>query len=147
MTSRSIIDFLKSQYGDRLDDLLVPPPSFDLMQGEFVDYDADAGWVVTRFPVRDSYMNPYGSMQGGFVAAAVDNTFGPLSMLVGPPNVTRRLEMKYSRAVTQEMGAITVRAEFLSRNGRWLEFKATVRSPDGQLLARSWAKHWITDPV
>jgi len=34
-------------------------------------------------------------MQGGMIAAAVDNTIGPLSFLVAAPNVTRRLEMKY----------------------------------------------------
>ena len=69
---------------------MIPPPVFTSMQGEFVDFDLEEGILVTRFPVRQDYLNPYGAMQGGMVAAAVDNTLGPLSMLVAPPNVTRK---------------------------------------------------------
>jgi len=31
------------------------------------------------------------------VAAAADNTLGPLSVLVAPPNLTRRMEITYAR--------------------------------------------------
>lgn len=144
-TNRTVLDFLKERYGDKASEFQIPPPVFDYMDAEFVDFDPNAGWLVTRFPVKEAYLNPYGAMQGGFIAAAVDNTLGPLSMLVAPPNVTRRLEMKYSRAVTIEMGEIVVKAEFLGQDGRWLDFKGEVRSQDGDLLARGWAKHWIME--
>lgn len=143
MSGERLIEFMRARYGETLEQFRIPPPSFLEMEGDFVDFDEEAGWLIARFPVRESYMNPYGSMQGGFLAAAVDNTLGPLSMLVAPPNVTRRLEMKYSRAVTLEMGEIIVRAEFLGQDGQWLDFKAEVRSPGGDLLARCSAKHWI----
>ena len=143
--SNSIMDHFRQRYGDRMDDFLVPPPSFLWMKGEFVEFDLEAGWLVTRFPVDERYLNPYGAMQGGLVAAAADNTLGPLSMLVAPPNVTRRLEMKYSRAIKLEMGSIEVRAEVVSREGRWLDLKADVRSLEGDLLARAKARHWIID--
>lgn len=140
-----IMDLFQQRYGDRMDEFRVPPPSFLLMEGEFVEFDLEAGWLVTRFPVHEHYLNPYGAMQGGLVAAAVDNTLGPLSMLVAPPNVTRRLEMKYSRAIKLETGCIEVRAEVLSREGRWLDLKADVRTLAGDLLARAKAHHWIID--
>jgi acyl-coenzyme A thioesterase PaaI-like protein len=145
LVSRSVIDQFRKRYGQRLDEFLVPPPSFLLMEGEFVDFDLEAGWMVARFPVDERYLNPYGVMQGGLIAAAVDNTLGPLSMLMAPPNVTRRLEMKYSRGIRLEMGSIEVRAEIVSREDRWLEFKADVRSQDGKLLARAKARHWIIE--
>lgn len=144
-TGRAIMDHLRQSYGDRIDEFDVPPPSFLMMGGEFLDFDLEAGWLTTRFPVDDRYLNPYGAMQGGLVAAAVDNTLGPLSMLVAPPNVTRRLEMKYSQAIRLEIGTIAVRAELASRENRWLTFKADVRSPEGNLLARAWARHWILE--
>jgi acyl-coenzyme A thioesterase PaaI-like protein len=145
MSSELLVEIMRARYGDKLDEFLIPPPSFLEMGAVFVDFDEVAGWLITRFPVREAYMNPYGAMQGGFIAAAVDNTLGPLSMLVAPPNVTRRLEMKYSRAVTSEMAEIIVRAEFLGQDGKWLDFKAEVRSPGGDLLARCKAKHWIVE--
>ncbi len=78
-------------------------------------------------------------------AAAVDNALGPLSMLVAPPNVTRRLQMKYSRQVTSDLAHITVKAKLLERKGRWLAFSTDVRDPEGALLARAQASHWIMD--
>jgi acyl-coenzyme A thioesterase PaaI-like protein len=136
---------LRDRLGDRVAEFALPPPVFALMKGEFVELDLDAGTLSAQFPVLGSYLNPYGSMQGGMIAAAVDNTLGPLSVLVAPPNVTRQLEVKYSRPVTLEMGYIVVDAELLERRDRWLYFRATVRSQEGVRLARAKATHWITD--
>lgn len=145
MLPPSIMDIIRDRLGDRVDDYLIPPPIFDAMQGEFLAFDLDTGSLTTRFPVLERHLNPYGSMQGGMVAAAVDNTLGPLSLLVAPPNVTRRLEMKYSRPVTTDLESITVTARFLGRQGRQLTFSAEVRDPQGVLLARARAIHWIID--
>jgi acyl-CoA thioesterase FadM len=68
-------------------------------------------------------------------------------MLVAPPNVTRRLEMKYGRPVRPEMGTFTVKARLLQQSDQWLTFSAEVRGPDGELLARAKAVHWIIEPV
>jgi len=141
----SITEAIKARLGDRLGDYLIPPPVFLTMRGEFLTFDAQAGELETRFPVLGEYLNPYGAMQGGMVAAAVDNTLGPLSMLVAPPNVTRRLQMKYSRPVTPDLEYITVKGRLLERKGRWLAFSAEVRDGEGALLARARANHWIVD--
>jgi uncharacterized protein (TIGR00369 family) len=115
------------------------------MEGEFVAFDDEDGVLKTRFPVLRKFLNPYGSMQGGMVAAAVDNTFGPLSMLVAPPNVTRRLEMKYIHPVTTDLEYIMVEAKIKNRENRWLTFTAEVRDQGDRLLARAKATHWIVD--
>lgn len=144
LTSR-VIEILRGKFGERMDEYLLPPPIFTAMQGEFVALDLDAGSLTTQFPVLESYLNPYATMQGGMVAAAVDNTFGPLSVLVAPPNYTRELEMTYSRPVTLDMGYILVSAKLLERQERRLVFKADVRTQEGQRLARAKAVHWIFD--
>jgi acyl-coenzyme A thioesterase PaaI-like protein len=141
----SIADAIKERLGDRQEDYIIPPPVFETMRGEFLTFDAQAGILETWFPVLEEYLNPYGAMQGGMVAAAVDNTLGPLSMLVAPPNVTRRLQMKYSRPVTPDLEYITVKGKLLERKGRWLAFSAEVRDREGMLLARARANHWIVD--
>ncbi len=140
-----IAEAIKERLGDRMGEFLIPPPVFVTMRGEFLAFDAQAGVLEARFPVLDEYLNPYGAMQGGMVAAAVDNTLGPLSMLVAPPNVTRRLQMKYSRQVTPDLEYVTVKGRLLERKGRWLTFSAEVRDPEGALLARAQARHWIVD--
>jgi acyl-coenzyme A thioesterase PaaI-like protein len=110
-----------------------------------VAFDLEVEWLTARFPVPAEYLNTYGSMQGGMVAAAVDNTLGPLSMLVAPPNVTRRLQMKYSRPVTPDLNFIIVEARLTERKDRWLSFRAEVKDEEGTLLARARAVHWIVD--
>lgn len=138
-----LMEVLHHKFGEKFKDYLFPPPVFTLMQGELVSMDLPNGSLSARFPVLASYRNPYGLMQGGMLAAAVDNTLGPLSVLVAPPNVTRTLEMKYSHPASPEMGFILVQARLVERQGAKLYFEARVSSPDGQKLATCKAMHWI----
>jgi len=142
-TDEQIREALIENMGDQIDNYLLPPPVFDYMGAEYVDFDRAAGTLSIRFPIRPEYRNPYGAMQGGMVAAAVDNTLGPLSVLVAPPNVTRMLEMTYSYPVDPAMEYFTVHARFTERNERRLFFKAEVKSPEGRRLARAKAVHYI----
>lgn len=139
-----LFDLLRQRLGDRQGDFILPPPVFHTMQGKILAFDPEAGTLSSRFPILPGYLNPYGSMQGGFVAAAVDNTLGPLSMLVAPPNVTRRLEIKYSQAVTPDLIYILVEGKYLGIEGQYLKFNADVRAPAGNLLARARSYHWVT---
>jgi acyl-coenzyme A thioesterase PaaI-like protein len=141
--ARRLIELLREREDLRDQDFLIPPPVFTSMGGEFMEFEAQAMRLVARFPVREDYLNPYGLMQGGMVTAAVDNTLGPLGLLVAPPNVTRRLEIKFSHPATVGMTYIRVVAEVMSVDPPWLHLKATVRDPDGKLLARVRATHWI----
>jgi acyl-coenzyme A thioesterase PaaI-like protein len=141
--AEDLMNRLRARLGASVDEFLIPPPVFAAMGGEFIAFNQEEGWLQTRFPVRPEYLNPYRTMQGGMIAAAVDNTLGPLGMLVAAPNVTRRLEMKFSRPVQADQGHFLVLARFLGREGRELRFSAEVRSEEGSLLVRARATHWI----
>jgi acyl-coenzyme A thioesterase PaaI-like protein len=143
--SDQIMILLKEQHGDDLGENIFPPPVFSVMQGQFLDYDPEQALLSVRFPVLESWLNPYGMMQGGMLAAAIDNTIGPLSALVAPVSVTRQMELKYSQAVTLDAGFVIVTAHLIQRQGRWLTFRANANDPQGQRLARARAKHWILD--
>lgn len=126
-------------------DLTIPAPSFEAMQGEMIDYNIDSSQstLTAKFPILPEQLNPYGGMQGGFVAAAIDNTIGPLSMLVAPPNVTRYITIKYGKSATLDTQAIWVQASFKEQKKRQLFFEATVRDGDNNKLASAQATHWI----
>jgi acyl-coenzyme A thioesterase PaaI-like protein len=140
-----IMEILQTKFGDHIEDYKFPPPIFQLMKGEFIELDLQAGNLVTKFPILPSYMNPYGTMQGGMIAAAIDNTLGPLSVLVAPPNVTRLLELKYSKPISADLGHMLVQAQYKKREDRRLYFEANARSEDGDRLVRAKAVHWIVD--
>ena len=147
MIESSITNILHERLGEDIEEYLIPPPVFELMHGELLTLELDSKRIITRFPVLPEYQNPYHTMQGGMVAAAVDNTLGPLSMLVAPPNVTRRLEMKYSHPITTDLEYITVEGKLLEQDGSWLTFRAEVRDPEGKLMARGRSFHWIIDEI
>ena len=134
---------LKQKLGGRLEKFLIPPPVFFTLMGQFLEFNQASSSLSAKFPVLSGYLNPYGYLQGGIIAALIDNTTGPLSILVAPPNVTRSLEIKFSRPITKKIGYVIVLADLVERQGNKLLFKAVVRSPDGNKLASARAYHWI----
>jgi len=142
---KAILDILEKRLGERIDEYSFPPPVFTAMDGQFLHLNIDSGLLSAKFPINKKLLNPYGSMQGGMIAAAVDNTIGPLSVLVAPPSVTRKMEIVFSKPARFEMRHIVVLARLIGRKGRHLAFDAEVRSPDGVKLARAKATHWIIE--
>lgn len=131
------------EYG--VEHMQLPPPCFVEMQGEFIHFDADTATLVARFPVQQRYENPMRFMQGGFLAAALDNTIGPLSFLVAPPSVTSSFNVSYLRPITPEMAHFTVEATVTERTRRNLYFVGKALSPDGKTLAIANAVQQIVD--
>lgn len=120
------------------DGFRIPPPVFEEMEAEVVGYD-EGERLRVRFPVRERYQNPAGMMQGGAIAAAVDNTIGPLSYLVAPPSVTTQLNLSYLRPVPPSMPYIEVEATFDERTRQYLYFSARVLDPNGRVVALAQA--------
>jgi len=142
---KELLPLLEEKFEGRMDDIEFPPPVFELMQGEIFDFvmDAEKEILINRFPVLTEQLNPYGNMQGGIIAAAIDNTIGPLSMLVSPPNFTRYMKVKYVQVVSLDLGYIYVTATFKKKHKRQLFFEAIVKDSDGNKLASAESIHWV----
>jgi acyl-coenzyme A thioesterase PaaI-like protein len=136
---------LKEKLKGRMDEINFPPPVFETMQGKIIDFDLQKDSLTNRFPVLSQFLNPYECMQGGIIATAIDNTIGPLSLLVAPPNFTRYLTVKYGKVVSKEMHFIYVKAKFSGKKKRHLYFDAIVENAKGEKLASAKATHWIID--
>lgn len=122
--------------------LKVPPPIALLMEVEFVSYDEGKS-MTNRFPVKEMYQNPIGQMQGGMIAAAIDNTIGPLSFLLAPYSTTTQLNLTYIRPITPEMSHILVTARLVERTRSQLHLSATVTSEEGKTLVIAHATQMI----
>ncbi len=116
----------------------IPPNVFLEMDGEMMTYTPGESLVV-RFPVKEKYQNPFGFMQGGMVAAAVDNTIGPLSMLVAPPSVTTQLNTTYIRPIDANQDFITITATVVEKTKRTLHLQADVKNEAGKLCVKCFA--------
>jgi uncharacterized protein (TIGR00369 family) len=119
--------------------LKIPPPVFIEMGGEIVSLNAQTQTATVRFPVEERYQNPIGYIQGGIIAAMIDNAVGPLSFLVAPPSVTKSMMLEFIKPITPDMQMVTINASVESLAGRKLFLLAEVFSEDNTLLARGRA--------
>lgn len=53
------------------------PPAAATLGWELVDVDPEKGTIVVGFRAGEEYLNPAGAIQGGFLAAMLDDTLGP----------------------------------------------------------------------
>lgn len=139
------IQLAKEHYPEGFDKVVLPPPVFISMSAEFIKIDQENSLIEVKFPVPESSLNPFGSMQGGIIAAAVDNAVGPLSMLVAPINFTRDMSLKYRRPVSKNFEYIIVKATLTEKKGRRLFFSAEVMDPERNLLVSAKLMNWIVE--
>jgi acyl-coenzyme A thioesterase PaaI-like protein len=58
-------------------DRLEAPPSSKLLGWRLLDAGPEQGWVRIGFDGRKEFCNPAGFVQGGILAAMLDDTMGP----------------------------------------------------------------------
>jgi uncharacterized protein (TIGR00369 family) len=72
-------------FWDAMEGRAAMPPSPVLLGFELVSIDPDAGTIEVAFSATDQFLNPAGVIQGGFLAAMLDDTMGPaLVATLGP---------------------------------------------------------------
>lgn len=114
----------------------IPPPSFITMKAEILEYEKNKRLIVT-FPIEEYQTNPAGFMQGGFIAAAFDNVYGPLSYLIAKrPTTTIDMNIQYIRGVTTNQ-IVQVEAKLIAKGFSTLHMSAEMISEKGKLLATS----------
>ena len=59
------------------DGRLPRPPCADTLGLAFVEIDGERGTVELKFEAKPEFLNPAGNVQGGFLAAMLDDTMGP----------------------------------------------------------------------
>ena len=77
------------------------------------------------------------------IAAAVDNTLGPLAYLVAPPSVTTQLSLSYLRPVPPSTTWIEVEGRLDERTRQHLFFSARVTDPHRRVLVLAQATHSV----
>jgi len=139
----NLINLFSKVLGDKITDFTLPPPIFEIMQCEVIDFNEEEKSLITKVPVLEQWQNPYGTMQGGMIDAAIDNGVGPLSMLVASPNMTRTIETKLIKAITMEVEFLYVKAKLVEQKKRRLTFEAEVVDEAGVVYASSRMVNFI----
>ena len=77
-------------FWDVMEGRAAPPPAAILLGWELVAVDPGAGTIEVAFTASDQFLNPAGVIQGGFLAAMLDDTLGPALVATLGPGSSRQ---------------------------------------------------------
>ncbi|MBP9212234.1 MAG: PaaI family thioesterase [Bacteroidetes bacterium] len=116
----------------------IQPNCYAWMKVREVHYESRSALTIA-VPVTEEMLNPMRVMQGGFIAAAFDNAFGPLSYVAARnPCVTLDIHTQFIRPIP--IGeTLTVSVRVASRGPVSLHLTGEAHNSKGKLIATSSA--------
>jgi uncharacterized protein (TIGR00369 family) len=114
------------------------PPCADLLGLDLLDYNADEGWAKFAFEGREQFLNPAGFVQGGMIAAMLDDTMGPTVLLASRgAYFTSTIDMHVSFLAPAKPGKLFSEGRVMQL-GKTVGFvEATISDVNGVKLARA----------
>ncbi|HEX8645067.1 MAG TPA: PaaI family thioesterase [Allosphingosinicella sp.] len=120
------------------DDLPMPPVAKTL-RWTLRAIDPEAGTIEVGFTAGEEFTNPTGAVQGGFVAAMLDDTMGPALFAMGKGEIfAPTLDLNVSFIRPARPGAFVGKGRVVSL-GKTIAFLEGELYGDGVLVARSTA--------
>ena len=113
-----------------------PPPAAVLLGWELVSIDPEAGTIEVTFTATEQFLNLVGVIQGGFLAAMLDDTLGPaLVATLGPGQFGPTLDLHVQFLRPAHPGRLTGRGRIV-RRGKDIAFLAgELVDGGGQIVA------------
>lgn len=117
----------------------LPPPTLAELQLEYLEI-IPGEKMRAKLPFQQRFTNPAGVYQGGFLGAAIDEVFGPLSYVTSQTIcMTLSMNLTFLKPFTVKMGHVEINAMVLQKTRNFIFMRAEVLSPRGDLLAHSEA--------
>lgn len=117
---------------------LPAPPAAETLGWELISEDPAAGTVEIAFHPGEAFLNPRGTIQGGFVAAMLDDTMGPA--LVSKNDgacVPATIDMNVTFVRAVKPGRVIGKGRVVSQGKTIAFLEAELFDTDGNLLARA----------
>jgi uncharacterized protein (TIGR00369 family) len=118
---------------------LPPPPSAVTLGMRIRNVSAEAGTIEVEFEAKPEFTNPAGHIQGGFLAAMLDDTMGPaLAATLGAGEFAPTLNLNVSFAKPATVGTLQGRGRIV-RRGKEVCFLAAELYQETDLIASATA--------
>jgi uncharacterized protein (TIGR00369 family) len=117
-----------------------PPPAAELLGFKLLDVQLEVGRIRVQFNAKPEFTNPVGDIQGGFLAAMLDDTLGPaLVATLDEEQFAPTLELKVNFISPARPGILIGDGRVVSR-GRSIAFLAgELTTQGGELVATASA--------
>jgi uncharacterized protein (TIGR00369 family) len=125
-----------------------PPPAAALLGWKLVTVDPDSGTIEVSFTATDQFLNPAGNIQGGLLAAMLDDTLGPaLVATLGDGEWAPTTDLHVQFLTPASPGELRGHGRVV-RRGRDVAFLAgELRDAGGELVATATATAAIRRPA
>lgn len=112
------------------------PPASQRLGLRFLEAEPASGRIRVGFSAGEEFTNPHGQVQGGFLAAMLDETLGAaLATTLAAGEFAVSLEIKVSFLRPAGPGTFVGEGR-VTKRGRSIAFlEGSLRDPDGELLA------------
>jgi uncharacterized protein (TIGR00369 family) len=123
------------------------PPVAVLLGWRLREIDPAAGTIVVEYEAKPEFANPMGNVQGGIIAAMLDDTMGPALVATLPPGkFAPTLEMKVSYLEPTPIGGRLFGHGRVVRAGGTVAFvEGDLRNEEGRILATASATARIVE--
>jgi uncharacterized protein (TIGR00369 family) len=116
------------------------PPAATLLGWRLQSIAPERGEIEVCFEGRPEFTNPMGTIQGGFLAAMLDDTLGPaLVATLAPDEFAPTLELKVSFLRPVKPGPLLGRGRVVHRGGRIAFLAGDLYDAAGQQVASATA--------
>lgn len=133
---REILGRIRSLVPDGMD-FELPPPILRDMEVSFRSFEPGRS-LTMDVPLFERYAGPTGMVQGGVIAAAFDDAYGPLAYLTaGAFAVTVTLDLSFVRPLPVSAGSMEVEVRVVENTRRLVFLEGSARNPEGKLVATS----------
>jgi uncharacterized protein (TIGR00369 family) len=113
-----------------------PPASARLLNWRFVGFDEAAGVLSCAFEATEAFLNPVGLVQGGLLAAMLDEATGPVAAAVSRGALlAQTLEMKVSYMRAARAGVIYGEGRILQRGREIMFLEGRLLDPEKRVIA------------
>jgi uncharacterized protein (TIGR00369 family) len=129
----------KNIFQKMLDGELPEPKAAITLGARILEVDAQAGTIEVEFQAKEAFTNPIGNIQGGFLAAMLDDTMGPaLAAMLNENEFAPTLELKTNFIAPAKVGKLLGYGRVISK-GRSVCVVEGELKQEGKLVARSSA--------
>ena len=117
-----------------------PPPAAVTLGGQLVAVRPEQGEIEVRFEARPEFVNPFGAVQGGFLAAMLDDTMGPaLVATLGPGDTAPTLELSVQFLRPARTGPLIGRGRVVHRGSGVAFLAGELSDEEGAVVATATA--------
>ncbi|HKW90937.1 MAG TPA: PaaI family thioesterase [Methylomirabilota bacterium] len=130
----------RGPFWDMIEGRLPAPPAARLLGWKLEHIDPESGSIRVQFEGKREFLNPVGSIQGGILAAMLDDTLGPAAAAaLGGDAFAQTLELKTSFLRPARPGPLFGDARVVHRGRDIVFLEGSLSSADGTVVATATA--------